>query len=631
VHGIATLHYAVRRDRLERGNAPRAETAARYWLRATEWSYNRAVPTRNNGVLARNTEADAAREFGDAHRALIARRLPFVALGWLGLGLVMRSGLILQSALAPGPAVVSLTLQAVVFAVAIALCRTDPRAPRVLPVAFASCALLSVLSAGFYGYTGGAGEALSFALFTLGLASSLAFAWGWRVALGHLAISMVAWLAAAPHLRSFATSTERALEVAIGSCVWLGVADAAARSFRTSWYQERARRAAAQKLAESLDAYRDLAENARDLIYTHDLAGRFTYVNEAFARYVGVPAADLVGRCCLDMVPAHPSNPDLRAVIAHLEAGEAVPPQLFWVEARGGERRWLECVVSAIHGPDGVAGVRGIARDVTARKRAEDALRASEQRLRRLARHQAKIREEERKRLGFDLHDDVCQELVGIGILIESLRQQLAPQSPEADVRLGRIGRYVTEVSEHLRQLARQLRPMLLRDLGLEESLHSLAEGMTAAGTRVDARFPTVIPRLREETEIGVYRIAQEALANAARHAGAATIHLTLAVQGARLTLEISDDGAGFLPDERRSTGALGLVGMEERALALGGEFDLRSTPGCGTTVRFACPVEVRELPSIVIEGDAPPATTSATAESNAPIEWTSDLRSAKR
>jgi len=204
------------------------------------------------------------------------------------------------------------------------------------------------------------------------------------------------------------------------------------------------------------------------------------------------------------------------------------------------------------------------------------------------------IREEERKRLGFDLHDDVCQELVGIGILIDSLRHQIGPRAPELDVGLARVGRYVNEVSEHIRQMARDMRPMLLRDLGLEESLRSLAAGMTAKGVSVETVFPTAVPRLREETEIGVYRIAQEALANAARHAGAGAIRLTLVTAGPVLRLEVADDGCGFAPDEQRGSEALGLVGMEERALALGGRLDLRSAPGRGTTVCLECPLEVR-------------------------------------
>ena len=150
------------------------------------------------------------------------------------------------------------------------------------------------------------------------------------------------------------------------------------------------------------------------------------------------------------------------------------------------------------------------------------------------------------------------------------------------------------EVGEHLRQLARDLRPMLLRDLGLEESLHSLADGMTRSGTVVTTQVRTAIPRLDEETEIGVYRIAQEALANASRHARARAICISLSVTGRGLELEIADDGRGFAPDARRGSDALGLVGMEERALALGGRLELRSALGEGTLVRLTCPATLR-------------------------------------
>jgi two-component system sensor histidine kinase UhpB len=134
----------------------------------------------------------------------------------------------------------------------------------------------------------------------------------------------------------------------------------------------------------------------------------------------------------------------------------------------------------------------------------------------------------------------------------------------------------------------------MLRDLGLEESLRSLADAMTQAGTLVHATFPTPVPRLGEETEIGVYRIAQEALANVLRHASAGRVELTLAVHDDRLTLAIVDDGAGFAPEARRGGEALGLIGMEERALALGGRLEVRSAPNRGTTVRLTCPVTLR-------------------------------------
>ena len=112
------------------------------------------------------------------------------------------------------------------------------------------------------------------------------------------------------------------------------------------------------------------------------------------------------------------------------------------------------------------------------------------------------------------------QELIGIGILVESVRVRFDADAPgRAD--LGRVVRYLAELVEHLRGLARELRPLQLPDLGLQGSLHSLATGMTSPQTRVTVALPVAMPRLDEETEIAVYRIAQEALANATRHAGA--------------------------------------------------------------------------------------------------------------
>jgi PAS domain S-box-containing protein len=566
-----------------------------------------AIPALLRDPDHRNVERASAAEavaLAEARRAHIAARLPWFALGWIGVGSVLRAGLVLRGGISVPLAVVTIALQALVLAAAIVWCHAAPRAPRVPRIAFGACVVLVLLATAFFVLLGGSVEVLVAAVLLICMGSSWAFAWGWRPALALLAISAaVTWpvVLEASSLRRFADPTEILLETVLGAGIALIVAEALAQSFAASFARAEQARAAADRLVASHAAYRDLAENAPDLIYAHDLAGRITYVNETFARSYGVSAHNLIGRAADDLIPRDPVNPDPATFRERLFAGEDVSPRIYRVPSPTGPR-WLECVSSAITDADGrVIGARGMARDVTDRREAEEALRTSleelrrsEEQLRHLARHQASIREDERKRLGFDLHDDVCQELVGIGILVESLRRKLDEQAPALVLDLARIGRYVGEVGEHLRQMARDLRPMLLRDLGLEESLCSLAEGMTSAGTIVTTQVRTAIPRLDEETEIGVYRIAQEALANASRHAGARAIRLTLAVTGRGLELEIADDGRGFAPATRRGSDALGLVGMEERALALGGRLELRSAPGEGTLVRLTCPATLR-------------------------------------
>lgn len=138
--------------------------------------------------------------------------------------------------------------------------------------------------------------------------------------------------------------------------------------------------------------------------------------------------------------------------------------------------------------------------------------------------------------------------------------------------------------------LARDLRPLQLSDLGLGECLRALAAGMTTDTLHVTATLPTAIPRLGEETEVAVYRVAQEAIVNAVRHAHARAVTLTVGAADGLLRLEVRDDGRGFDRGKLRSA-ALGLVAMEERATALGGRLRVDSAPGTGTRVSLECPL----------------------------------------
>src|SRR5262249_15016563 len=141
--------------------------------------------------------------------------------------------------------------------------------------------------------------------------------------------------------------TEVVLETLLGALLAVVAAEAGARGFAREYRRAHAERAAAHRLASAYQAYRDLAEKAPDLIYTHDLTGRITYANEAFARAYGVSPDDMIGRAADDLVPRDPGNPDAAALRARLAAGEVVPPQIYWVKGPNG-RRWLECVTSAI-------------------------------------------------------------------------------------------------------------------------------------------------------------------------------------------------------------------------------------------------------------------------------------------
>jgi PAS domain S-box-containing protein len=345
------------------------------------------------------------------------------------------------------------------------------------------------------------------------------------------------------------------------------------------------------QLRESEAKFRMLAEAIAIPVFLVQ-GTRVRYVNAAAVQMLGYSEAELLAMPFWEIL--HPEDqPSVRARAEARQQGAALSPSLeYRVVTKPGEVRWVDFTAVLIE-YEGLPTILGTAVDVTERKRAETALHASledlrqnEERLRRLARRQVAIREDERKRIGFDLHDGVCQELIGVGILIASARERLPLDASEPAAALARAIAYVNDVVEHLRVLARELRPMLLHDLGLEVSLGSLAAGHTTPDRPVEARFATPIPRLAEEVELAVYRIAQEALTNAVRHADARSIAITVtvSVSDGALRCEVRDDGRGFDPRSRHAD-ALGIAGMQERATALGARLTIESTPGGGTTV----------------------------------------------
>ncbi len=201
-----------------------------------------------------------------------------------------------------------------------------------------------------------------------------------------------------------------------------------------------------------------------------------------------------------------------------------------------------------------------------------------------------RAQEEERARVARDLHDEVNQSLTGLLLRLEAARES-AP--PELEAELAEIRALANQAMRELLSLARQLRPTALDDLGLAAAVagqvEQLARGEVDAVVETEGDFSD----LDDDSQLVVYRVAQEALSNAARHSGAEHVAVRLRRDpGAGVELEVSDDGRGFAFDE--SERGLGIPGMRERALLVGGELTIESRPGHGTTVRLTVPGESR-------------------------------------
>ncbi|HKV04299.1 MAG TPA: ATP-binding protein [Candidatus Acidoferrales bacterium] len=200
--------------------------------------------------------------------------------------------------------------------------------------------------------------------------------------------------------------------------------------------------------------------------------------------------------------------------------------------------------------------------------------------------------EEEIKRIAHAVHDEAGQLLVAVHLALADVSRQLA--KPQQD-RLGEIDQLLDQVEKQLRRYSHELRPTVLDDLGWIPAIRFLADGVSKRANVLIQIKSSVANRLPSAVEIALYRVVQEALTNAMKHAKASRVLIGVRRKGRVLFCSIEDDGAGFdvraVQSNRRRRG-LGLLGMEERLNAIGGALLIDSVPGRGTKLLIRLPVE---------------------------------------
>jgi signal transduction histidine kinase len=204
--------------------------------------------------------------------------------------------------------------------------------------------------------------------------------------------------------------------------------------------------------------------------------------------------------------------------------------------------------------------------------------------------------EDERRRLARELHDDTVQALIALDQQAQMAQMALKKGAPDVGQRLAEVRRMTTALIGDIRRVVQALRPIYLEDLGLLPAMEMLVrETETMAGVKASFVTEGLALRLPAEREIAVYRIAQEALNNIARHAGAKTVQVSVLFEPGAFRLRIMDDGRGFAPSERigaqAAVGHYGLMGMQERADLIGARLSIQSAPGQGTTVELRLPL----------------------------------------
>ena len=235
------------------------------------------------------------------------------------------------------------------------------------------------------------------------------------------------------------------------------------------------------------------------------------------------------------------------------------------------------------------------AETVTSNRVESAELRYSEEARVRLLRRLVIAQEEERRRIARDLHDHLGQQLTSLRLKLEAIRT-VTPDLPNVQATLTQADALLTRIDRDIDFLSWELRPAALDDLGLKAVLENYVSEWSHH-SNVRARFHAEglgDERVAPEIEATLYRIAQEALNNVARHAHAQSVGVVLERRGRTLSLVIEDDGVGFDASTISNT-MIGLVGMRERAAVVGGSLDIEPTPGGGTTVLARVPLYLTE------------------------------------
>ncbi len=326
-----------------------------------------------------------------------------------------------------------------------------------------------------------------------------------------------------------------------------------------------------------------------DQAWLKDRESRYILVNEAFIAAAGLPVEAILGRTPADIWPEAWATRFLdtdRQVMAHVA-------RLRYEEERPGPNgtlRWYDTVKTPLTAPDGrVTGVVGISRDITDRKEMERELRESRAQLRQLSAYLQTVREEERGRIARELHDELGQALTAIQLGLGALQERQEETSWRDAVEDLQQLTQATVLS--MQRLASDLRPPLLDDLGLDAALEWLLQSFTNR-TRIahELQLPDPPSAYPAEVSTALFRIVQESLTNVSRHSRATLVVVALQQDEGGTLLSVTDNGRGM--DERLLTApqSLGLIGMRERSVMLGGRLAIASQPGVGTRVEVRIP-----------------------------------------
>lgn len=338
--------------------------------------------------------------------------------------------------------------------------------------------------------------------------------------------------------------------------------------------------------------FRDVMEFAPDAFILADMQGCILHVNARAEQLFGYRREELIGVPEAILIPLRlrPKHAHFRASYIQQPLGRMTGISLQCLRKNGSE---FPCDInlSSLETNRGRL-LMAVVRDVSAHQQAEQALNESQQRLRELAAQTEAMREEERKHIAREVHDELGQVLTALRMDMSLLGMRYGTENPALLDKLSGMKGLVDRAIQGVRNVAVNLRPAAL-DMGLVPAVEWLCSEFTER-TAVPCQLHSLEENisLDEPRNVVLFRIAQESLTNIVRYARASQVDVSLGHHGNALWLEVHDNGCGFDMAAAAEKKSFGLLGMRERALALGGELEIHSTQAQGTLIRVTIPID---------------------------------------
>lgn len=361
---------------------------------------------------------------------------------------------------------------------------------------------------------------------------------------------------------------------------------------------------ALQEKTEELDQFFNIT---LDVLCIANTDGYFLRLNPAVERILGYTREELKAQSFFDLIHSDDLE-STRAAVSTLASQQKVYSFDNRYRCKDGTYRWLQWSSS----PAGKL-MYASARDVTEQKSAEQALqekeralRQSQTDLRELTGRLISAQEEERRHLARELHDDLTQRLAVLSIDAGKIEQQLPESLDPVREKLSEMKGQLVKIAWDINNLARQLHPAILDDLGLVRAVESYCTAfLKREGIPITFNHKNIPDIIENDVSLTLYRIVQEGLRNISKHACAEQVTVSLKGSAQEIRLSVQDNGVGFDLTEARKTPGLGLSSMGERLRLIAGEFSIKSRPGEGTLITVRVPLDQRgsenaEIPNSV-------------------------------